>query len=126
MLGRICAAIVSCERSAITLILFNIGLALHAHVYACVLALACRMSFMLRLWHAAAFQRAMLLELLAGLLHRHQLRLQERVFVLWRGFLLSRVAKRMNALSALLQWEQSMTRRALRVWMGRTAVWRYK
>lgn len=84
------------------------------------------MAAVLRLWGVAARQQAMLRELLAGFLQRHQLRVQQKAFAGWRSYLLARVAKRMNELSALLQWEQSVTRRALRVWQGRTAVWRFK
>jgi hypothetical protein len=68
----------------------------------------------------------MLLELLAALLQRHRLRVQQHAFEQWRRCLMARVAKRMNALSALLQWEQSMTRHALQEWVGRTAGWRRK
>lgn len=68
----------------------------------------------------------MLRELLAGFLQRRLLRTQQRAFDWWRSYLLARVAKRMNELSALLQWEQGITRRALRVWVGRTALWRFK
>lgn len=81
---------------------------------------------MLRAWHAAAFKRAMLLELLAGLLQRHRLRVQQGAFEQWRRCLMAHVAKRMNALSALIQCEQSLMRRALREWVGRTAGWRRK
>lgn len=68
----------------------------------------------------------MLRELLAAFLHRRQLRLQQQAFDGWRRYLLARVAKCMNELSALLQWEQSMSRKAWRVWQARTSVWRYK
>lgn len=81
---------------------------------------------MLRLWRACAYQQSLLRELLAGLLQRQQLRRQQVAFSWWRAHLMARVAKRMNELSALVQWEQSITRRALRVWLGRTAVWRFK
>lgn len=86
----------------------------------------CRMAAVLRLWAAAASQQAMLRTLLAGFLQRAQLHAQQKAFAGWRSYLLARVAKRMNELSALLQWEQSVTRRALRVWVGRTALWRFK
>lgn len=81
---------------------------------------------MLALWQAAANKQAVLRELLAGFLQRRQLRAQQRAFGGWKTYLQARVAKRMNELSALLQWEQSITRRVLRVWQGRTAFWRFK
>lgn len=84
------------------------------------------MGAVVRLWATAAGHQAMLRTLLAGFLQRHQLRIQQKAFGCWRSYLLARVAKRMNQLSALLQWEQSITRRAMRVWVGRKAVWRYK
>jgi hypothetical protein len=85
-----------------------------------------RVTAVLRLWRAAAHQQSVLRGLLAGFLQRSQLRSQHRAFTCWRTYLLARVAKRMNELSALLQWEQSRTRRAMSVWQGRTAVWRFK
>jgi hypothetical protein len=84
------------------------------------------MATVLRFWQATANQQATLRELLASFLQRHQLRAQAKAFGWWTSYLRARVAKRMNELSALLQWEQSITRRALRVWQGRTAVWRFK
>jgi hypothetical protein len=44
----------------------------------------------------------------------------------WRAYLAARVVKRMKQLSALLQWEQSLHRKALLVWGQRVAVWRFK
>lgn len=81
---------------------------------------------MLRLWQSTAEQQATLRELLASFLQRSQWRSQHKAFSCWKGYLQARVAKHMNQLSALLQWEQSITRRALRVWQGRTALWRFK
>lgn len=81
---------------------------------------------MLQQWHRTASRQVLLRQLLASFLQRHQLRLQQQAFGCWRSYLMARLATRMHELSALLQWEQSMTRRALRVWEARTAVWRFK
>jgi hypothetical protein len=103
----------------------RVASSLHTPGWRCRLLLR-RKLHVLRLWHAEAFKRAMLLELLAALLQRRLLRTQRAALGAWQRFLAARVAKRMNALSALLQWEQSLTRRALQVWRHRTAAWRFK
>lgn len=44
----------------------------------------------------------------------------------WHNHLTRRVAKRMNQLSALLHWEQSLLSKALAVWLQQAEVWRRK
>jgi hypothetical protein len=81
---------------------------------------------MVQRWHAAAARSAVTRQLLAGFLHQQQQRHIALHFHAWRRYLKLRVAKRMNALSALLHWEQGLLRKGLVVWMQRTLVWRWR
>jgi hypothetical protein len=77
-------------------------------------------------WHTVAARCAVTRQLLTGFLQQQQARQLDVHFGAWRRFLKLRVAKRMNALSALLHWEQSLLRKGLLVWMQRTLVWRWR
>jgi len=77
-------------------------------------------------WHQVASRQALLQGLLSdALAARKQQRLAAYMGA-WRAWLVHKVSKRMKALSALLHWERSLTRRAVSEWMQRTAEWRGK
>ncbi|KAF8062705.1 aldo-keto reductase 2 [Scenedesmus sp. PABB004] len=85
-----------------------------------------RAAGVLRAWASVAARRGELRRLLAGLLQARRGRVLAVHFSAWHGFLAQRVARRMNALSALLLWEQGLTRRALAAWTARAQAWRWK
>jgi hypothetical protein len=77
-------------------------------------------------WHTVAACSAVTRQLLTGFLQQQQARQLCVHFDAWHRYLKLRVAKRMNALSALLHWEKSLLRKGLLVWMQRTLVWRWR
>lgn len=77
-------------------------------------------------WHTTAARSAVTWQLLAGFLQQQRQRQLGAHFNTWRRCLELRVAKRMNALSALLHWEQALLHKGLLVWMQRTLVWRWR
>lgn len=81
---------------------------------------------MVQRWHISAARSTVTRQLLAGFLHQQHQRQLAAHFGAWRQYLKRRVAKRMNALSALLHWEQGLLRKGLLVWVQRTLAWRWR
>jgi hypothetical protein len=94
------------------------------HLPGCISA--CRVSSIMQRWHTIAARSAVTRQLLASFLQQQQLRHLAVHFDAWRRYLKLRVAKRMNALSALLHWEQGLLCKGLTVWVQRTLVWRWR
>lgn len=85
-----------------------------------------RLSRVLIHWHQVAEHKAVLRQLLGNCLDTRRSKQLKQTVQAWQNHLAERVAKRMNQLSALLHWEQSLLKKAVAVWKLRTAVWRWK
>ena len=75
-------------------------------------------------WRHTAHRNQMLRELLSSCLASSEQQRLQVAFGKWREYLTARVAKRMKQLTALLHWEHSLLRTALRQWMLRNDKWR--